>query len=390
MEKKYFLVGICVLLMSGCGNRSIDAVKETYLDGKRTTTVANTLDNRSLCSSTKWGAYKDDKGREVVQYSCSFVGAKDYHSEGRSAYIERLTHDYSASLEHQHKRLKDAQKSLDEDFPYIQEALQRLDANEKRAQDAIALIDASDGSEKTPRMIELEDALQKLEGYTGPYDEQKIIELCLANALNARICNASRIERIRAFMNSLPAERRARYKSSEWDVTLKQAYSSINYRKKEIHDEIAHEARKFKWELKNKKNNEMELLERVKLRRNQLIESLERDRQNAQKEIARASNEIKEIEERGSEENIKKEALMKFPIYEKVTEIFQWIVNKDGEAVLVHGELQAEFPGGKVDSILTYNRPATVLAGVAQSKAKEMAEYMQEFRGIAIMDMLNR
>lgn len=68
MAKKHLLIAFAAVLVSGCGKSPIDMVKNTYLDGARTTTVANALSNRPLCGSTKWETYKDDKGRAVVEY----------------------------------------------------------------------------------------------------------------------------------------------------------------------------------------------------------------------------------------------------------------------------------------------------------------------------------
>lgn len=390
MAKKHLLIAFAAVLVSGCGKSPIDMVKNTYLDGARTTTVANALSNRPLCGSTKWETYTDDKGRAVVEYLCDFVGGNDFNGERRANYIAKQTKDYSGFLASERKRMEDAQERLHEDFPETKEQIQKIDAAENRTNEAIALQGASGSSQKTQRMLALEGTLKKLEGYSGPYNEQRMLELYLSNALKEEGFGAATIEVKMAYMNRLPPEKRANFKANEIDTPLKRLHSSLNSVRKRIAQDIEREARNAEWESRQAGQRRLDVLQRMKAQRADLVSHLESKRESARQAMASAESDIKKLEEEGSKEKIERDALIKFPVYNGAAEIFQWVVNKHGEATLVYGEIQTVVSKGKTETFLKYNRPGTVLARVMQSEAKEMMEYVDEMRGYAIVDMLTR
>ena len=125
--KTFNILLICAIVtLSGCGKSPIDAVKSSYIDSARTTTVANALSNRSLCNSTKWEKFKDDKGRMLVQYNCEIIDGKDFLRVQREHATEKKNEYYRRDLESAKKYSDEANSKLESDFQDIKERMARL------------------------------------------------------------------------------------------------------------------------------------------------------------------------------------------------------------------------------------------------------------------------
>ncbi|MWP61959.1 hypothetical protein [Gilliamella sp. Pas-s25] len=70
--KKHFII-ILVLFLTACDNseniKKVKALIYSQLD--KTITVGNALDNRELCKKVNWESLKDEKQRDIVEYSCN-------------------------------------------------------------------------------------------------------------------------------------------------------------------------------------------------------------------------------------------------------------------------------------------------------------------------------
>ena len=69
------LAGLVPLLVVGCGNKNIDLVKAEMVPNGNYT-YGQILDNNKSCEDKSWKAFKDDKQREMVSFTCS-VGIPD-------------------------------------------------------------------------------------------------------------------------------------------------------------------------------------------------------------------------------------------------------------------------------------------------------------------------
>ncbi|GHF11604.1 hypothetical protein GCM10017044_01750 [Kordiimonas sediminis] len=87
MKLKVLAVTGLISLLYGCGSNEIDVVKNGRLHEKAAFTIGDIFDNRALCSSTSWDYTTDDKGREVVEYSCTLNGSK--------ALLDLMYHSYA-------------------------------------------------------------------------------------------------------------------------------------------------------------------------------------------------------------------------------------------------------------------------------------------------------
>ncbi|MBI0104393.1 hypothetical protein H3T80_09565 [Gilliamella sp. W8145] len=70
MKKLFFII---VILLTGCeDSENITKVKSlVYPQLDKTITIGNVLDNRSLCKTVNWQYLKDEKQRDIVEYSCN-------------------------------------------------------------------------------------------------------------------------------------------------------------------------------------------------------------------------------------------------------------------------------------------------------------------------------
>ena len=87
----YSMVVVALFGLSACGKGPIVAVKSSYIDGTRTTTVENALTHRAVCKSEKWKSFKDDRGRTVVEYRCDIVDGDDFLKNKREEHVSYLT-----------------------------------------------------------------------------------------------------------------------------------------------------------------------------------------------------------------------------------------------------------------------------------------------------------
>ncbi|OCG44399.1 hypothetical protein A9G28_00160 [Gilliamella sp. Fer1-1] len=71
---KKITIVLSVLILTACGDSSqVKQVKDYVYDNiDSTLTVGNALDNRNICNKTKWDSYKDERDRNIVEYTCEF------------------------------------------------------------------------------------------------------------------------------------------------------------------------------------------------------------------------------------------------------------------------------------------------------------------------------
>jgi len=96
------LMAISCLLLAGCSDSKVEAVKKDFVDGSRTTTFSNLLDNRQDCESITWSSEKDEMQRDIVRYECVFKESNDFLGFYRNPELERKI--YFAKQEPERKK----------------------------------------------------------------------------------------------------------------------------------------------------------------------------------------------------------------------------------------------------------------------------------------------
>ncbi|QIL80767.1 hypothetical protein G7047_13280 [Diaphorobacter sp. HDW4A] len=106
--------------------------------------------------------------------------------------------------------------------------------------------------------------------------------------------------------------------------------------------------------------------------------------------MASAEGAIETARKRNNPEILKKEAFARHPVYKDAAEIFQWIVNGEGRAVLTYGEIQALDASGQTTSLMKYNQPDQLLGLAAQAHESKILEYMHAIGVASFAGMLGR
>ncbi|UBB15748.1 hypothetical protein [Comamonas odontotermitis] len=268
MKNLSLVVACSTIALSACSKSPVDIVKSSYIDGARTTTVANGLNKRPLCKSTHWDSFKDDRGRVVVQYKCSIADGNDFLKERRDDYLERTTKDAEIALRRAVRERDSIVRRIEEDYP-----------------------DSRGNIERLQRGIERFRAMPK----QGLTEKEQI---------DGRLFQIQEIERV-----------------------------------------------------------------------------LGERRRDAQRELESSEQGIVSAQKRNDSETLKKEAFARHPVYKEASEIFQWIVNGEGQAALIYGEIQAVDANGREQTLMKYNRPEAMLNVAAQAQESKILDYM---RGIGL------
>ena len=277
MKKLSLVVACSTIALSACSKSPVDLVKSSYIDGARTTTVANGLSKRPLCKSTHWDSFKDDKGRTVVQYKCTIIDGEDFQKEMREDYLQRITKGAEQSAVSAVIDRESAAKRIEEDFPYERNLIERA----QRA-----------------------------------------------------------IERIQA----LPEQRSLQ------------------------RDQI----RGLRFEIEEYERG------------------LEVSRREAKRKLQSAEDDILTAQKRNDTELLRKEAMARHPVYQGTSEIFQWIVNAEGQPVITYGEIQAKDVKGQEQTLMKYNQPHRMLGLASQAQESKILDYMQGIGMASFLGVLGR
>lgn len=268
MKRISLVVACSAIALSACGKTPLEIVKATYIDGARTTTVANGLGKRELCRSTHWDSFKDERGRSVVQYKCKITDGDDFLKEKRDDYLERTTTDAESSVVNAIRSRDNSLKFIEEDFPDSRRNIERLQKG---------------------------------------------------------------IERIQAL--------------SKQGLTEREQISQRVYQIQEIE------------------------------------RSLSERRREAQRNLQSSENAIVNAKNRVDPDALKREAFARHPFYKDAAEIFQWIVNEEGQAIIAYGEIQAKDSDGKEKTVMKYSQPDQVIRLASQAQESKILEYI---RGIGL------
>ncbi len=89
---KAALASISLAALSGCSSE-IDVIREGRLELLPEYTVGQALDNRKLCESTDWSVIEDERGRDVVRYTCDFKDIEKNYRDTANEMIDAAKND---------------------------------------------------------------------------------------------------------------------------------------------------------------------------------------------------------------------------------------------------------------------------------------------------------
>lgn len=72
MIQKYLSLSLLLFVLTGCDDsQQVNEVKDiVYAKLDKTIAVGNALNNRDICQKINWSSYKDNKDRNIVEYTC--------------------------------------------------------------------------------------------------------------------------------------------------------------------------------------------------------------------------------------------------------------------------------------------------------------------------------
>jgi len=82
--------------------------------------------------------------------------------------------------------------------------------------------------------------------------------------------------------------------------------------------------------------------------------------------------------------------MARHPIYQGTSEIFQWIVNADGQPVITYGEIQAKDAKAQVQTLMKYNQPHRMLSLASQAQESRILDYLQGIGMASFLGVLGR
>lgn len=122
---KAALACISLAALSGCSSE-IDVIREGRLELLPEYTVGQALDNRKLCESTDWSIIEDERGRDVVRYTCDFKDIEKNYRDTANEMIERAQNDQRPSAIRQ--EIEDIDSKIEKDIALIKKVQKRRDS----------------------------------------------------------------------------------------------------------------------------------------------------------------------------------------------------------------------------------------------------------------------
>jgi hypothetical protein len=109
-------------MLTGCSS-DISTVKSQKFSYDPSLTIGQAFDNRKICQSVDWKELKDDRGRNVVEYRCTFKGVDEWMKKVvsiRKSESEEIANEGKADCQ----KITD-QKSNEECLKKVDEVLQK-------------------------------------------------------------------------------------------------------------------------------------------------------------------------------------------------------------------------------------------------------------------------
>lgn len=339
MRKTIFFATL--ISIAGCSD-DISLVKESYIDPSRTTTINQSLNNRDICENIEWSKLEDDKGRNVVQYTCIFIETKDFLKKNREDAISSWNNRNINEIKNIQEDIKDKESTLNN---YITNGDAIVTEKSKNHVERTHKLEKSRFYDSVNSVIKkIQDANEEniestLIGFVNDVEFSDLI-FTMSNdndmreiygRYNGREMNSFRAQ-ISHMQRKRTEEERAVYKKENVDQYLNQMKSDIN---KIIEYSINWVSQQDKAIEDNTEATKKSLVEKIKEEKEFLTQEIDflKNAINSKKEYLR----VKEEETNSFDEA----ALKEYPYYDNISEVFQWVVNKDGESTLTYGAVIA-------------------------------------------------
>lgn len=347
------------------------------------------LRNRALCSSTSWQTKSDEFDRNIVEYQCHIGGLNEYYTNLRENYIRDKEKQYADMIAYSKESLAEAKE-------YEAAAIAEKQANIAEMEALLELFKRGEGVEKfthyeysiTKKRIPIFKALtETVKTVRAKPTAENVYELLNSDAF--REATHANDYSLRNFYYSndvsvFSVQYGYRLRDPNYDS------SNYNYYLNGVIDELP----RFEQNLKNALN---ELIQTEESLREQLIayaiEELERkiesvteemkkyahfDSERIEKEIKMHQNQLNAVAQNAAE---------RYPIYERMTESIQWVVNEYGEVFFLQGSIIANDQGTPVKR-LQYNDKSYIPYIFNHRNNRDIEGYINQYSGFIFSSLI--
>lgn len=107
MKNKRLLIAFFLV---GCSDSAVNLVQDLSISPEHNKSISEVLDDRGICSSSRWTSYEQDEKQTIVEYRCELSGAKEYY---KSVFLN-LEAEYEQQRDQNLKSYQLNLKELDE------------------------------------------------------------------------------------------------------------------------------------------------------------------------------------------------------------------------------------------------------------------------------------
>lgn len=376
---------IFLMTLTACGRSPINVVKNSYVDEGRTTTASQLLENRALCQDIRWKNFTDDRRRNVVEYICTFKKSHDFLKTKREEYIKTKLSSLQGLIESSEKSIayNDGKlKAINEFDIKVWEETEMAKIAEMKPQ-STARLDILKTTEIQVSQLIQDSNEEALARFFMDGDFEKFRRTDIRSALYpiSELTNRAAVLKIqsRYMLQGRRTEAdRMQYKAQNVIPHLEFLRSRLPIIKQHIFASIENENQRI-----------AEQHQASILRMTQDIEERKKDIETNKAQLLQRNEELKKSIEKLQTElsGVKNSAASAYPVYKGLEEKFQWIVNREGEPSLQHGEILALGESAEKNKILVKHiHPNNTFALIARTESDDHQKYLAS---TAVTNFLN-
>ncbi|QRN52252.1 hypothetical protein [Dyella caseinilytica] len=339
------IVAMCVVNLAGCTDSDISKVKEMKFEPDPSYTVGQAFDHRSVCDAVTWDTIKDERGRKIVEYRCSFKGVKDYIQSTEEAHLKEMNSNaqvlknaYLVNIKTLQDNLAQRQKTLADD----QARLVQTDAGASNQQDQ--------------EVQKLNDQIAVLQ--SGDID--KIASTPLDPSASLGIAASC-------------------YTDPQQNPAVKKHCGDVL--RQEIPRAIGALKQQLSYDMATRQRNQADLQAGLKISMNVENQQISEYQQKLGKMTSGKDAYFASIDN-----ELKQQSTHPNPIVE-VDEVFQWSVGDSGDFVLVYAGTEAKHQDGTAKD-QAYGDAEAALVLIAKNNATTFVQYLQQFSAQSVMDFV--
>lgn len=367
-----------IILIGGCSGSSVEIVKSDYIDADKKMSNSQLLDNRKVCDKVMWSDFRDSRDRIVVEYQCELKGGQDYLKKQRDHYVKSTIENRDSTLQ-RFKSQYEAIASLNNaDNPDLTQ----------RLSEKIAEFESKKNNppKSSPELIKLVWASEKIDSLMKNFSEENVNELIFSPKTPSSLQNqfesiSNPLRTSLHYLSKEPKERQIKYKKDQVDPYYAKFKSELSEFKVFIKVKYDAEIAEIDSRHKRDLSSLQETIQSIK-------EDGAKSRESNDQMLIDLDAKIKSFDISGFDKEVNDKAFIKYPVYTKVVERFQWIVNKEKKPFLEFGGMTAYIENAEPIEMLKYHKPHLIFQAIAQSDPDSLHAYTRQLDNFSIKQLI--